>query len=216
MKERKSNYDTWCREWEQRFLAMDQEQLMHTLAELKPEGDYLTLLHFNRKYGICRSTGEICSFEEERPVSNTIKLNIYTLLGYASASARFVGEWVPFQSLKNTSPFASAYRKGVLEPFAATFTGHLDRLKTAFERLGGLRLPYSDMGYEISAFACIPVRFLFWEGDDEFPAQTNILFDRSATDFIHGESIVTISSVGIRRLAEEANLTPDPRLFSTE
>lgn len=214
MAERTSNYDKWCREWEERFLAMDQEQLMHTLPELKPEGDYLTLLHFNRKYGIHRSTGEICSLEEA-PLSNIIKLNIYTLLGYASPSARLTGEWVPFQSLKNTSPFAPAYQRGVLEPFARIFTGHLDQLEKAFQNLGGLRIPYSDLGYEISAFACIPVRFLFWEGDEEFPAQTNILFDKSATDFIHGESIVSISSVGLMRLAQEAELGLDPRLFST-
>ena len=67
--------------------------------------------------------------------------------------------------------------------------------------LGGKKLPWSDMGYELSAFECIPVRFLFWEGDEEFPAQGNLLFDAGVTDFIHGESIVTIASVGLSRLA---------------
>ena len=51
--------------------------------------------------------------------------------------------------------------------------------------MGGQKLSHSDAGYELLAFSCIPVRFLFWDGDDEFPAQANILFDKSATDYIY-------------------------------
>lgn len=43
------------------------------------------------------------------------------------------------------------------------------------------------MGYEIRAFDCMPMRFFFWERDEEFEAQGNILFDYSATDFNHVE-----------------------------
>ena len=68
-------------------------------------------------------------------------------------------------------------------------------------------MPISDVGYQVEAFQCIPVRFHFWDGDDEFPPQANLLFDASATDFIHVESIVTIASEGIRRLTQLANLT---------
>ena len=57
------------------------------------------------------------------------------------------------------------------------------------------------------------MRFLFWEGDEEFPAQANLLFDRSATDYIHGESIVTLAAAGVHRLAKLAGLPLDRRAF---
>ena len=57
---------------------------------------------------------------------------------------------------------------------------------------------------------CIPVKLMFWDGDDEFPAQANLLFDRSATDFIHIESVVTIATELLRQLSEAAEL-PIPR-----
>ena len=60
---------------------------------------------------------------------------------------------------------------------------------------------------------CMPVKFLFWEGDDEFQAQGNLLFDASATDFIHVESIVTIAAVGLEKLAKEAGVTLDRSAF---
>ncbi len=208
-----SNYDKWCEQWRQRFLSMDQAQLMQLLPELKVEGDFLTIVHFGKKYGIHRRQGHIVSLEDVLPVSTTVQLNIYTLFGYVSPTALFRDEWVPFEKLRSTSPFAAAFHKGIITPFARTFSGHMDALQSAFESLGGVRLPHSDLGYQIKAFECIPMRFLFWEGDEDFPAQANILFDKSATDFIHGESIVTIASLGLHRLAEEAGLLPDKGAF---
>ena len=95
----------------------------------------------------------------------------------------------------------------------ATFTGHTEELRQALEAMGGQKLPCSDVGYQVEAFACIPLRVLFWEGDDEFPAQANLLFDRSATDFIHSESIVSIAMAGLYRLAKLAGLPLDRRAF---
>ena len=113
---------------------------------------------------------------------------------------------MPFRSLKDASPFGPAFQKTVIDVFAATFSGHLEELKAACEAMGGQKLSHSDAGYELLAFSCIPVRFLFWDGDDEFPAQANILFDKSATDYIHVESLVSIASEGLSLLSELSNL----------
>ena len=50
------------------------------------------------------------------------------------------------------------------------------------------------------------MRVLFWDGDEEFSAQCNLLFDRSATDFIHVESLVSIASEALKHLADTAGL----------
>ena len=73
-----------------------------------------------------------------------------------------------------------------------------------------MKLPWSDVGYELRA---IPIRFLFWEGDEEFPAQANVLFDAGATDFIHGESVVTIASVGLDKIVRAAGVRRDRSAF---
>ena len=81
-----------------------------------------------------------------------------------------------------------------------------EELENAFEKLNGVRLPQGDVVYQIDAFACEPMRFYFWDYDDEFEAQANILFDYSATDFNHVESAVSTAEMGVRRLAEVAGL----------
>ncbi len=121
--------------------------------------------------------------------------------------------WVRFDQLKNTSPFSKAFQEGVVEPFSRMFSGHVKELSYACEKLGGKKLTWSDAGYELKAFECIPVRFLFWDGDDEFPAQGNLLFDASATDFIHGESVVTIAAIGLDRIAKLAGVPMDRSAF---
>ena len=59
----------------------------------------------------------------------------------------------------------------------------------------------------------MPMRFFFWERDEEFEAQGNILFDYSATDFNHVESAVSIADSGIKRLAELAGSLSGGNLF---
>lgn len=209
-----NNYEKWCQEWQERFLTLDQEALLQKLPLLQVEGDYFTLSYFHKPYGIHKKTGEIVCFESQKPLTLFSKLNIYTLLWYCKDTARLQGEWLPFRSLKDASPFGPAFQKTVIDVFAATFAGHVEELNKACLAMGGKRLSHSDAGFELSAFACIPVQFLFWDGDEEFPAQANILFDKSATDFIHVESLVSIASEGLSLLAELSKLPLNGHTFS--
>jgi hypothetical protein len=201
-----NNYLKACEDWRLKFLAMDQQELLEKLPEIKVEGDYLTLTLYDRKFGIHCQTGKIVTAADFQPAEIISQLNIYTLLGFASPQARFQDDWVPFRELRGASPFTMAFENHVLAPLAMTFSGQVERLVQAYRTLGGTNLSHSDAGGQINAFACIPVRFLFWDGDDEFPAQATILYDRSATDFIHVESTVSLAMEGIERLAAAAKI----------
>lgn len=207
------NYEKWCEQWREKFKKLDIEELKVRLPELKDEGGHLTIEHFGRKFAIQKESGNIEALEDEEAVSCYEKLDIYTLFGYVSSEACFQDDWVSFDKLKDMAPFYPAFQKGIIQPFARMFHGHVKELAGAFQKLNGRKLSWSDVGYELQAFGCIPIRFLFWEGDDEFPAQANVLFDASATDFIHGESIVTIASVGLDKIVRAAGVQPDRSMF---
>lgn len=209
-----NNYEKWCSEWGQRFLTLDQEALLRRIPGLTEDDTYLTLLYYGRRYGIHRRTGEILSLEQAGTPTTFTRLNIYTLLWYCQDHAALQGEWLPFRSLKDASPFGPAFQRTVIDVLAGTFSGHLEELHTACQALGGKRLLHSDAGYEIPAFACIPIRFLFWDKDEEFPAQANILFDKGSVRFIHVESLVTIASEGLALLSEAAGLPLAEHTFS--
>ena len=174
------------------------------LPELQRTGGHLALWHFGRQLGVDRRTGAISSLSDGAAVDITPQLNVYTLFRYALPGAKLSGEWVPFRDLKDGGPFAPAFQRGVLTALARTFSGREDRLERAVVALRGGRI--HGNGFLLHAFACIPVQLLFWDGDEEFPAQANLLFDRNATDFIHVESIVTIAGEALCQLAEAAAL----------
>lgn len=81
MESKVSNYEKACIQWQEKFLQWDLEELQKKVPELKEEGEYLTLYHYARKYGIHKKKGTIEALEDSDPVSNTTKFNIYTLLG---------------------------------------------------------------------------------------------------------------------------------------
>ena len=207
------HYEQWCEEWRQRFLAEDVEELRRKIPELEDRGDALSICHFGRRYLIRKDTGEILAQDGTEPMRYQVKLNIYTLFGYVQKGASLRGQWVPFSEPPHSRPFVPAFQKGIVEAFAGTFAGHVLELRTAYERIGGKTLPFSDAGGEIYGFDCIPMRCFFWDRDEEFDASANLLFDAGASDFIHIESIVTIAGEGIRRLAEAAGLPENPRLY---
>lgn len=213
---RQSNYERQCEEWRQRFLAMDVKDLRARLPELREEGPWLTLRHFGRRLGVRLETGRIEALDDGLPVSVNERLNVYTLFAYCKPGARLTGSWVPFRSLRNAGPFGPAFQRGVVEAYACSASGHMDDLRRAGGILGARLLPQSDLGLELSAFACMPVRYLLWEGDEEFPAQANVLFDESAVDFIHVESVVTVATAGYVRLAAAAGLPLATGAFGME
>ena len=208
-----NSYAEICEQNRTHFLTLDQEQMQANLPELKREGEYLTLRHYQRKLGVHRAHGSIEALEDGGTVTCYEKMNVYALLRTPSGGARLQNEWVPFDRLKGASPFGRSFRTGIIQPFARMFHNRLTELERACESLGGEKLPWSDAGYELRAFACLPIRFLFWEGDEEFPAQGNILFDTGATDFIDEKSLIRVALIGLGRLAEKAGVPMDPSAF---
>ena len=155
-KEEMSNYEKWCEQWRIKFLELDQIALMKRLPELRDEGEWLTLFHFGRKFGVNRIDGQIIAMEDQKPVSCYEKLNIYTLFGYVSPCARIMGTWVRFDQLKNAAPFSKAFQEGIIMPFGRTFNGYKEQLEQAFCRLQGHKIPQADVGYKLNVLIVYP------------------------------------------------------------
>ncbi len=200
-----SNYEKLSEIWREKFMQLDQSTFARKLLGVRLEKEQVLFSYFGKNYRINRFNGEISGESKSVPDAK-LKLLFYNLFWYSKEGAKLSGHWVPFRQVKNASPFGPAFETHVLKPFARTFNGQLANLEEAAEKLGGTKLRQGDAGYQISSFDCIPIQFLFWDGDDEFEAQANILFDYSVTDFIHVESTVSLASDGVARLAEEAGL----------
>ncbi len=64
-----------------------------------------------------------------------------------------------------------------------------DRFTQAGGKLGGRPLQTGDAAFSLPVFPKIPVSYILWEGDDEFPANLSILFDRSIEQHLPADAI---------------------------
>jgi len=200
-------YEKLCEEWRIRALSVDFKERFQVLKLPDYNEDNPTISYYGNKYVINMNDYSISdSNHPKKDINPQIKLAIYHLFYFSKANPLNSNEFVPLYELKPAAPYFNAFRKTVLNPYAKIFDGKMDSLKEAGYNLGFTSIPFSDVGFEALAFSCIPIRFLFWDGDDEFPAGSNILFDKNVIDFIHEETVITIAEYGVKLLAKSANL----------
>ena len=201
-----SNYDKVIEEWRLRFLKMDQEALIEKF-QLESDEMAVYLTYFNYKMRIDRFTGVITYLEEPQKIAgfNTC-MDIYNLFHYSIDIPVASGILVPFRQVKRVYPFEAAYKRTVLKTLQETFSGHVEELKNACEKLGGKPLPQGDVGYQLSVYPFLDMAVYFWDADDEFEAQANMLFDSNITNFLHEENVVCVAADAVYYLTEAAGL----------
>lgn len=133
-------------------------------------------------------------------------MTIYNMFHYAIEYPMAACRLVPFREVKRVYPFEQAYKNTIIKEFQDTFSGHVQELRTACERLGGKALPQGDAGYELPVFPFLKIAVLFWDKDEEFEAQANMLFDANITDFMHEENVVCVAADAVYYLTLAAGM----------
>ena len=69
------------------------------------------------------------------------------------------------------------------------------------EKIHAVPLSNGDAGYEFEFINELYLRFLLWEGDEEFPPSAQILFsDNFPVAFVQGEDMAVVGDVSIGAL----------------
>jgi hypothetical protein len=101
------------------------------------------------------------------------------------------GEWVTYREFRDAAPLTGYFTANTNKVIETTFTGKLTALEDACRRIGGCYLeePSFDLAVAFELLPRIPVYFRFNDRDDEFPAQSSILFRRSAEHYLDMECL---------------------------
>ena len=210
------NYGRVREEWRRRFLEMDCAALARRF-HLRADDENLFLRYFSRPYAVSRKTGRIVRIDRpEEEIGFNTAMNFYNMFHYAVPEPVPSGVLVPFCSVRRVYPFEAAYRKNILDPMGRYFDGRADALRRALDALHAAPVRQGDAGGELEVFPGLRLAVILWDGDEEFPAQVNMLFDSNITDFMHEENVVCVASDAARFLAEESGLGPSDSGFSVE
>ena len=101
------------------------------------------------------------------------------------------GEWKTFREMPWGEMYIKPYTGRVLTRAAFTFGFRLAAFSAACEKLGGVKLPHGDAGYEFTLIGDYKIRILVWEGDDEFPPNAQVIYsDNFAEGFAAEDRVV--------------------------
>lgn len=110
------------------------------------------------------------------------------------------GEKVSFKELPGGFIYNVPFTNRVIRPLVATFGKEPSLLLKAGERLGGKPVPFGDAAIELLALPRVPVTFIIWGGDAEFPPNGNILFDSTVLGYLSTEDCVVLAQIGVSAL----------------
>lgn len=203
---RQSNYDQVIENWRLKFLEMDQEELIRKF-QLVADEEFLYIIYFSKRFRIDRKNGFITE-DGKSPGFDTV-MNIYNTFYYSAAHPVASGNLVAFRQVKRVYPFEAAYRRTIISRLQELFAGKTEELRKACEALGGTLLPQGDVGYVLPVFPFLNIAVLFWDKDEEFEAQANMLFDSEITEFMHEENVVCVAADAVYYLTLAAGMTPE-------
>jgi hypothetical protein len=114
-------------------------------------------------------------------------------------------EWAALKDLHKSSQFTNlnVFTSDTEKPIVARFSGRLNALLEASQKLGGnpcgMDLSY-DVAMEFKALPQIGLLLLFNDGDDEFPATCSVLFQRQVEHYLDPESLIMTGMAFTKRL----------------
>lgn len=124
------------------------------------------------------------------------------VLHYMGAMKSIVpaGKWIAYREIPGASFYFSAFVKRAIDPLKKMFGNNVAGLKNAAEKLHATPIDVGDAGFEFQVFPKIPLQMIVYEGDEDFAAEANILFDATAGEFLSPEDAAWLAGMVVYRL----------------
>lgn len=134
--------------------------------------------------------------DEGLPIQQLILLLHYLYGAWSSSGARIKGEWISFQEVPDGKFYLDAFHRRAKNPMVQTFGERPELLvKLAKESFGAVSSDQGDVSVVIKALPLVPVALIIWKGDEEFPPDGNILFDRNIIEILSAEDMAWLSGM---------------------
>lgn len=188
-----------------------QEIATHSGAFIEQRGDDSALLSlpFLQKRVLLNGPGFHMRFETsgEEPALQEQVLILHYLNGVTGAAV--TDEWVAYQEIPDGKFYLDAFLRRAKNPMVHTFGEQPQLLmKLAQEVYAAQPLDQGDISVRVQALPKVPVALILWQGDDEFPPEGTILFDRSIGGIFSAEDIAWLAGMIVYPLIGRAKAGP--------
>jgi hypothetical protein len=110
------------------------------------------------------------------------------------------GRWIAYREIPGAGFYFGAFVKRAIDPLKKMFGNNVAALRRAVDTLGGTAIESSGAVFGVIPLPYTPMQLIVWEGDEEFPAEANILFDASVGDYLSPEDVAWLAGMVVYRL----------------
>jgi hypothetical protein len=142
-------------------------------------------------------------FKEQGDSAREIPLQEQVLiLHYLSAQEipSTTGQWISYREIPGASFYFGAFVKRAVEPLKKVFGQNIPGFTQAAEILKGNKNESGDAGFEFRILPAVPLQLILWTGDEEFPEEANILFDKSIGRILSPEDVAWLAGMLVYRM----------------
>ena len=108
-----------------------------------------------------------------------------------SKAVAWQGAWKTFREMPWGEMYIKPYTGRVLTRAAFTFGTRIAAFRAACEKMGAMKLPHGDAGYQFNLIGDFAMQILVWEGDEEFPPNAQVIYsDNFAEGFAAEDRVV--------------------------
>lgn len=170
-------------------------------AELGPDQKYLTLSYYGRPVRVDREPMAVSALDDgpEIPLAEQALVLHYLV----NASGREpTGQWITYREVPSGEFYWSAFVKRAKAPLVGFFGERPGLLLELAPKVGGEPAPdlAGDAAVIVRAFPRVPLFLQLWAGDDEFPADGNVLFDQTIAGYLSTEDIALAAGLPIYKM----------------
>jgi len=148
----------------------------------------ITVRYLNQLYRVTLPDIEISSVSSEEQVPLKDKILILHYLSQAKGTPTS-NKLITYKELPDGTNYFPTFFKRAIKPILDHFGNEPQLLIDVAAKLGGRKADYGDAAVTIDAFCQVPITFVLWRGDEEFPPEGNILFDSTISDYLSIEDI---------------------------
>jgi hypothetical protein len=110
------------------------------------------------------------------------------------------GRWIAYREIQGAGFYWSAFVKRAIDPLKKVFGMNAEAFHQAAAKLKASEIKGTAAGYRIDVLPYAPLQLIVWEGDEEFPAEANILFDATIGEYLSPEDAAWLASLTVYRL----------------
>lgn len=104
------------------------------------------------------------------------------------------GEWIAYRDLPGGRFYAATLVPTVEQPLARLFGGRPGELARIARGLGGVKAEYGDESFVFYPFPRVPLLLVLHWGDDEFPPECRVLFDRCCSSYLNTDDLKILAT----------------------